>query len=167
MSPTSYQAAPPRVVEVAYYNATNSKSKPNQKNLLPRKNRYNSAMKLFKKKTTAAIGKTAEATAVRFLQKRGLKLLTQNYRCRFGEIDIIMSDKKDTVIFIEVRCRADGAAVNAAESITPQKIRKIQTTAQHYLMTLKEIPACRFDVIAMTHNPHSDDYNIEWLKDAF
>ncbi len=112
------------------------------------------------------IGKQAEKLACRYLQRNGLKLLTKNYHSRFGEIDLIMQDN-DTLVFIEVRCRQMNAQVGAAESINFSKIQKIHKTAEHYLIQSKQIPACRFDVIAMTHNKINSDYTIDWIKNAF
>lgn len=112
------------------------------------------------------IGDLAEKTAKSHLKQHGLKHLASNYSCRFGEIDLIMQDG-ETIVFVEVRCRQENALVSAAASITPQKIAKIQKTAQHYLLQFSEMPNCRFDVIAMTHNSSNLGYTIEWIKAAF
>lgn len=108
-------------------------------------------------------GAAAEAVALQFLQKKGLKLVAQNYRCRFGEIDLVMRDEA-TLVFTEVRLRASRDFGGAAASVTTQKQRKIILAAKHYLSELKQMPACRFDVALL------DDINIdrvEWIKNAF
>lgn len=63
-------------------------------------------------------GSIAEQRAVAFLQQQNLVLLEKNYRCRFGEIDLIMQDG-DTIIFVEVRMRTSQYFGGASASITP------------------------------------------------
>lgn len=67
-------------------------------------------------------GLEAEKLAATFLMNHGLKLVTQNYHCRFGEIDLIMMDAK-TLVFIEVRLRSNQQFGDAGTSITAQKNR--------------------------------------------
>ncbi|MPV85947.1 YraN family protein [Ostreibacterium oceani] len=107
-----------------------------------------------------------EKIAKQFLKKQGLKGVCENYHSRFGEIDLIMQDG-NTLVFVEVKSRQINAQVSAVESISAQKIQKIIKTAEHYLLQLSEIPDCRFDVIAVTHNHQLSDYTIEWIKAAF
>lgn len=123
-------------------------------------------IRLVKKMDTNNVGKAAEKAALKYLQHQGLMLLEKNFRSRFGEIDLIMQSDK-TVVFVEVRCRKRHNPVTAAESITPQKIKKIIKTAEYYLMSLDFLPDCRFDVMAMTHNPADSSYTIDWLQQAF
>jgi putative endonuclease len=108
-------------------------------------------------------GALAEQLAAQYLQRQGLKLLQTNYRCRFGEIDLILQDG-DTHVFVEVRMRSSAAFGGAAASIDGRKQAKLLTTAQHYLSTLPRIPCCRFDAILMQS---ADSNNIEWIKNAF
>lgn len=108
-------------------------------------------------------GKDAEQYAASYLQKQHLTLLQQNYRCRFGEIDIIMRDD-ETLVFVEVRMRTNEAFGGAAASITPFKQSKLLRTARHYIAELNVEPACRFDAILLTGN---DGKTIEWIKNAF
>jgi putative endonuclease len=108
-------------------------------------------------------GAQAEHHAANFLQRNGLKLLLQNYRCRYGEIDLILQDGS-TLVFAEVRLRSRADFGGAAASITASKQAKLVRTAQHYLATLARIPPCRFDAVLL-QTP--DDSNIEWLKNAF
>jgi putative endonuclease len=90
-----------------------------------------------------------------------LKLITNNYRCRLGEIDLILQDK-ETLVFVEVRMRSSSHFGGAATSIDARKQAKLIHTAQHYLATLKHIPPCRFDAVLL-----STPDNIEWIKNAF
>lgn len=108
------------------------------------------------------IGQHAEQLAAIYLQQQGLKLLERNYRCRFGEIDLIMQDGKE-IVFVEVRLRSHSAFGGASASITPGKQQKLSRTADHYLMQ-HSMPPCRFDVILMNSLKTE---SLEWLKNAF
>ena len=108
-------------------------------------------------------GLEAEKLAATFLTSQGLKLIVQNYHCRFGEIDLIMRDAS-SLVFIEVRLRSNKSFGSAAASITPQKQQKLILTAQYYLQQNPEKNACRFDVLLMDK---VDVSAINWLKNAF
>jgi len=108
-------------------------------------------------------GALAEQVAARYLQQQGLKLLQTNYRCRFGEIDLIMQDG-ETHVFAEVRLRSLSRFGGAAASIDARKQAKLIRTAQHYLAALKSNPPCRFDAILMQS---TNANSIEWIKNAF
>ena len=108
-------------------------------------------------------GAQAEQLAVQYLQLQGLKLIVQNYRSRFGEIDLIMRDGT-TVVFIEVRLRRNAGFGGAAASIDARKQQRIISTAQQYLAGLARIPACRFDVVLLDD---AEGRNMQWLKNAF
>ncbi|QOJ23883.1 MAG: YraN family protein [Gammaproteobacteria bacterium] len=108
-------------------------------------------------------GSDAEQIAVSYLQRQNLALVTQNYRCRFGEIDLIMRDGA-TLVFIEVRMRSNATFGGAAASITPAKQAKLLRTARHYLSQFTSEPPCRFDALLLSGN-HGQE--IEWIKDAF
>ncbi len=106
-------------------------------------------------------GESAEDLAAAFLQQNGLKLVTRNYRCRFGEIDLIARDGK-MLVFAEVRLRASAEFGGTAASITAAKRIKLARAARHYLAALLRVPACRFDAVLI-----SGDGAIEWIKNAF
>jgi len=105
-------------------------------------------------------GALAEQHAARYLQQQGLKPVAQNYRSRFGEIDLIMRDGA-TLVFVEVRLRRSANFGGAAASIDAHKQQRIIRTAQQYLAGLAHIPPCRFDAVLM------DDSGVEWLRNAF
>ncbi len=105
-------------------------------------------------------GQQAENLAADFLQRQGLRVVERNYRCRVGEIDLIMDDGA-TRVFVEVRLRRNRNFGGAAESITPSKQGKLIRAAQHYLQKLPKQPPCRFDAVLL------DGLKIEWIKDAF
>ena len=116
-------------------------------------------------------GLAAEKLAAIFLENHGLKLLVQNYHCRFGEIDLIMQDAK-TLVFVEVKLRNSSSFGGAAASITSKKQQKLILTAQHYLQAHSQKmhePACRFDAVLIqgTHLKPTDLQHIEWIRNAF
>lgn len=104
-------------------------------------------------------GEAAEERALRFLQKQGLTLVERNFRCKGGEIDLIMHEGK-TLVFVEVRKRADTSYGGAAASVTPRKQARLVIAAQTFLQRYKMPPACRFDVVAI------DAGLMDWLKNA-
>ncbi|MFO7541901.1 MAG: YraN family protein [Thiobacillus sp.] len=107
------------------------------------------------------LGQSAEARAEAFLTDRGLTPVARNWRCRFGEIDLIMQDGA-TRVFIEVRLRSRSDFGGAAASVTPAKQKKLLAAAHQYLAQLKTVPPCRFDVVALTGNTTPD-----WIRNAF
>ncbi|MGH8762944.1 MAG: YraN family protein [Nitrosospira sp.] len=108
-------------------------------------------------------GSDAERYAEQFLLRRNLVLLHRNYRCRFGEIDLVMREEM-TLVFVEVRLRTSQAFGGAASSITLAKQRKLLLTARHYLASLKTEPPCRFDAVLLSA---CNDHKIEWIKNIF
>ena len=111
-------------------------------------------------------GSRLEDCAVEFLQKAGITVLHRNFKCKFGEIDLIVRDNA-TLVFVEVRYRKNAAYGDAAESVAFDKQQKIIHTAQFYLQTRNWASklACRFDVIAMSKSEDAPEIN--WIKDAF
>lgn len=107
------------------------------------------------------LGQSAEARAESFLASKGLTPVARNWRCRFGEIDLVMQDGA-TRVFVEVRLRSSSDFGGAAASVTPAKQRRLVAAARQYLTTLKTLPPCRFDVVALTGNTPP-----EWIKNAF
>ena len=112
-----------------------------------------------------ASGQAAEALARRHLESHGLRLLAQNWRCRLGELDLVMLDG-DTVVFAEVRYRKHSAWGGALESVDRRKRDKLVNSATQFLQQEKRWAKhpCRFDVIAIGHgNPAP----LDWIKNAF
>jgi len=112
-----------------------------------------------------SIGQQAEQWANHYLQQQGLTLITKNYACRRGEIDLIMQDQQ-TLVFVEVRYRKSSAFGSALESVNTKKQQKLIFTAEHYLQQQNTaFSSYRFDVIAITHEQNKP--TIVWLQDAF
>lgn len=109
-------------------------------------------------------GDRAEDRALAHLELHGLELLTRNYRCRLGEIDLVMLDR-GALVLAEVRYRARASYGGALASVGPRKQRRLIAAARHLLMQrpqLARLPA-RFDVIAVG----PEEGEIEWVRDAF
>jgi putative endonuclease len=117
--------------------------------------------------TTKARGDAGETRALAHLQQQGLRLVARNYRvaggpyARGAEVDLILRDRDGTLVFVEVRSRADPSHGGAAASVTRGKQRRIIRAAQHYLLRLASPPPCRFDVVAI------DGEVLQWLPGAF
>jgi len=115
---------------------------------------------------THKIGKNAEVEACRYLQTQGLRLLHQNYRCFYGEIDLIMQDQ-NMVVFVEVRCRSRLDYGTPAESVNRCKRMKLIKTATHFLQKkgwLYKVTS-RFDIVSI--HLFNGKHEIRWLKNAF
>lgn len=108
-----------------------------------------------------AVGSQYEGLATAYLLEKGYQILENNFRCKFGEIDIIASHN-EYIVFIEVKYRKTKQFGYPREAVTYQKIRHIVRTAQYYLLTqVGYEKACRFDVIEIL------DQTITHLEAAF
>jgi putative endonuclease len=110
------------------------------------------------------VGSAFEQRALEYLQRQRMYLVTRNFACRGGEIDLVMRDMSDdrALVFVEVRARRSRQFAAAAASIGVRKQQRLIHAAQHYLSTWRgALPPCRFDVIAF------DAGRIIWLRDAF
>jgi putative endonuclease len=108
-------------------------------------------------------GQAAEDKALDYLRREGLALVNRNYRCKSGEIDLIMQ-QNDTLVFVEVRYRQSSHFGSAAESVTTSKQRKLLITANHYLQKNRVDRPCRFDVVGIGGKNLTE---IEWIQNAF
>jgi putative endonuclease len=111
-----------------------------------------------------AIGRQAEDCALAYLQAQGLVLIERNYRCRGGEIDLIMRDGGH-IVFVEVRYRASQRFGGALASVGVRKQARLRLAASHFLATKRADRPARFDVAAVS--PDQGRLAIQWIKDAF
>ena len=107
-------------------------------------------------------GGPEESLAAAFLERQGLKILERNYRCRFGEIDIVAAGGP-VLVFVEVRARSSEDFGGAAGSLTAAKRRRLVAAARHYLAARGRERACRFDVVLV----RGSERRVEWLTNAF
>lgn len=114
-------------------------------------------------------GRYYEQQALKFLKQQGLKLRKKNYHCKMGEIDLIM-EHNATLVFVEVRYREQTRHGSAIESITPNKQKRIISTARHFLhsQNLHE-RLCRFDTVTIEPNCTDKKHRVEfnWITSAF
>lgn len=111
-------------------------------------------------------GAAAEQYAASWLRQRKLRILSTNFRCRCGEIDIIAMDES-TLCIIEVRYRKSANFGSAAETVTMSKQQRIINSTQFYLQRHQQYSdlCIRFDVLAMSGSLEHPD--IDWHKNAF
>lgn len=111
------------------------------------------------------IGKAGEKTAVRYLKKKGFKILEQNFTCPVGEIDIIVKDKK-RLVFVEVKSRRSLSYGSARLAITAKKQRKISMAALYYLKANHLLDQrARFDVVTVLST--GEEQTIDHIQNAF
>jgi putative endonuclease len=112
-------------------------------------------------------GQAAEQSAYTFLCREGLRLVCRNFRCRRGEIDLIMLDGQ-TLVFAEVRHRSSGSFVRAVLTVDRRKQRKLASAAAMFLAKHRNFGqhTSRFDVVGIDRDAN-DGIAIEWIKDAF
>jgi putative endonuclease len=118
------------------------------------------------KQTKTEAGAAIEHAAAVWLQQQRLICIERNFRCKGGEIDLIMRDRS-SLVFVEVRLRNRDDFGSAAESVTTAKQRRVIHAAQYYLAThtSHRDEACRFDVLAAKHVDGAIIW--EWVRDAF
>ncbi len=115
--------------------------------------------------TQRETGIRAERLACSFLQQRGLRLLTRNFHCRGGEIDLVMRHR-DALVFVEVRYRRRSNYGSAAETVARSKQVRIIRCAQYYMHRHHAWNvAARFDVVCIDGEANAPE--IHWLQDAF
>ena len=112
-------------------------------------------------------GEQAEQLAESWLNQQGLCTVARKWRCRMGEIDLIML-QEDVLIFLEVRFRSSAHHGGAAGSVDPRKQRRLVAAARHYLRVRPEaaMRRCRFEVIAMQPDSR-DEISYDWIPGAF
>ena len=113
-------------------------------------------------------GAWGEALAAKYLQTKRYKVVATNYRCRFGEIDLIMSNRK-YLVFVEVKLRKSDKFANAAEFVDRRKQERLRTTAAIYLAEFPTNLQPRFDVIEI-YAPQGTETacpEIHHFEDAF
>lgn len=122
-------------------------------------------MQWIKQALSPLIGSEAERFARTFLEQQGLTFVMQNYRCRTGEIDLIMLDN-DELVFVEVKFRSKSQHGSAIEFFHASKKRKFESAVMHYMQEKGFNPSViphRIDLIGIEGNGQQP-HNINWLK---
>ncbi len=96
------------------------------------------------------LGRWGEKRCEKFLKRKGLKTLTRNFSCKTGELDLVMVDTDSTIVFVEVRTKADSDFATPEDSITTPKKTRLLRTARYFLATnnIHDRPY-RFDIVAI------------------
>ena len=117
--------------------------------------------------STRSIGTAGEAYVAKALRKQGYTLLASQWRCRFGEIDLVAKNKRGTICFIEVKLRGERAIGLPREFVDSRKQARLRTTAETYLsMHDMDVPA-RFDVAEVYTDQAGRILRMEYLVNAF
>ncbi len=118
------------------------------------------------KPTSYDLGRSGEEIALRFLKKKGYRIIGQSFRMFRGEIDIIAFDRK-TLVFVEVKTRKSREYGSPEESVTSAKQEQLRKIASGFLVKshLQDVE-CRFDVISVLFNPDGSS-RIQHFRNAF
>jgi len=116
--------------------------------------------------TTRSAGNRGEAEVARYLRKKGYILLASQWRCRFGELDLVAKSRRGVVCFVEVKLRSSGAIGLPREFVDQRKQERLKTAAALYMSSYElDVPA-RFDV-AEVYAETDGTLRIEYLENAF
>ena len=111
---------------------------------------------------TTLTGREGEARAADYLRKQKYEVIGANYRCRFGELDLI-AKKRELVIFVEVKLRKNDRFGAAADAVTVSKQDKLRKAAASWLASHDCDAPTRFDVIEI----YTDTGRINHIENAF
>ena len=118
----------------------------------------------YREPGSAACGRAAEDFALNWLQQRGLCVVERNFRCRFGEIDLVMRDGA-VLAFVEVRMRRSARFGGAAGSVSATKLRKLALAAEFYLKCRRLTrPLARIDVLALEGGTPTRPARVNWYR---
>lgn len=116
--------------------------------------------------TTRAAGNRGEAEVAKLLRRRGYTLLASQWRCRFGELDLVARDKRGTICFVEVKLRSSGAVALPREFVDVRKQERLRAAAAAYLSSHDTDAPVRFDV-AEVYAQDNGSLRVEYLEQAF
>ena len=116
---------------------------------------------------TKAAGDRGEAETARYLRQRGYALLASQWRCRFGELDLVARDPAGTVCFVEVKLRGNLSRGLPREFVDARKQEKLRTAASLYLSLHAPDAAARFDVAEVYTAEDGSVQRLEYLENAF
>jgi putative endonuclease len=112
-----------------------------------------------------SVGRKGEELARRHLERHGYRILTCNYRVRFGEIDLV-AEEKGTLVFVEVKTRTTITHGHPLEAVTVAKQRQLARVALHYLCCEPRETPIRFDVVSVLLGKNRPP-TIEITRNAF
>ncbi|HEY7477599.1 MAG TPA: YraN family protein [Actinomycetota bacterium] len=116
--------------------------------------------------TRASVGRSGEGAAERLYVARGYRVLARNWRCRLGELDLVLL-RDGTLVICEVKARRGSRFGGPHEAVDARKRRKLRTLAQLYLRQLPSEPDhVRFDVASVRIGPRGSA-SVRLFQDAF
>jgi len=116
--------------------------------------------------TKSSLGKDGEVLAANFLKQNGYKILETNYRCPFGEVDIVAQDG-ETLAFVEVKTRSSREFGLPQEAVGFRKINHIVNVANFYHSVKKGLPlGDRIDVVAIEVGSNGKPSTLELIKNV-
>ena len=113
-----------------------------------------------------ATGDFGEQAAADYLARKGYRLVTRNFRTRFGEIDLVMRDDR-CLLFVEVKTRKAGSLVSGEEAVDYHKQQRLRAAAEYYLAAHATALQPRFDVVCVDLAPGGGVAEIRWIENAF
>ena len=111
-------------------------------------------------------GVWGEIHTVRYLRDRGYRILTTNFACRFGEVDVV-AEGNGTIAFVEVKAREEDTRLRPAEAVDENKQNRLRLTAQQFLRVTGLRGAMRFDVSEVYLRNGSTLARIDYMENAF
>ena len=114
---------------------------------------------------TSRAGNRGEAAVARYLRQRGYTLLASQWRCRFGELDLVARDRQGTLCFVEVKLRGSGAIALPREFVDSRKQQRLRSAAELYLASGGLDVPVRLDVAEVYDEGGS--LRIEYIENAF
>ena len=118
-------------------------------------------------RSTKAAGDRGEAEVAEYLRKKGYTLLASQWRCRFGELDLVARSRRGVICFVEVKLRSAGAIGLPREFVDQRKQERLRKAAACYLSTHEIDAPARFDVAEVYTDEHHRIVRLEYLEDAF
>ena len=117
--------------------------------------------------TRRDLGNRGEAEAARYLRKKGYTLLASQWRCRYGELDLVARDADGTICFVEVKLRSGNLAGLPREAVDRRKRERLRAAAACYLSQHDLDAPARFDVAEIYTDEAHRPLRLEYLENAF
>lgn len=117
--------------------------------------------------TRRDLGNRGEAETARYLRKKGYALLASQWRCRYGELDLVARDRGGTICFVEVKLRQAGGAALPREAVDQRKQQRLRSAAALYLSQHDIDAPARFDVAEVYTDEKHQVTGVTYLADAF
>ena len=114
---------------------------------------------------TQIAGNRGEAAVARYLRQKGYTLLASQWRCRFGELDLVARDRRGTLCIVEVKLRGVGSIALPREFVDSRKQQRLRSAAELYLASSGLDAPVRFDVAEVYDEGGS--LRIEYIENAF